>query len=217
MTTTSQLDILLRDKTGKGSARDLRRGGRIPAVLYGGKGVPVHFSLDPIQLDKEIHRTGFMSKIFEIPLDGKKEKALARAVQFHPVTDRPLHVDFLRVSKEGKIAVAVPLIFKNEERSPGLKRGGVLNVLIHNLDITSDIDHIPSQIEVDLAGLEIHDTIHLKDLKLPAEVVPTYPERDNDIANIVAPTVMKKAEEEAPEEGEAPEEEAEEKEKEEEA
>ncbi|OJW47560.1 MAG: 50S ribosomal protein L25/general stress protein Ctc [Alphaproteobacteria bacterium 41-28] len=197
----SQLNVQLREGTGKGASRALRREGRVPAVLYGGKDAPVHFSLDPIQLHKELHLTGFLSKIFEIPLDGKKEKALARAVQFHPVTDRPLHVDFLRVSKEGKITVAVPLQFINELSSPGIKRGGVLNILIHNLEIISDIDHIPSSIEIDLTGLEIQDTIHLKGLKLPEGVVAAHPERDNDIANIVAPTVMKKVageEEEAP-------------------
>lgn len=194
MTTVSQLNVQLREGTGTGSSRALRRSGRIPAVLYGGKEVPVHFSLEPIQLDKEIHKTGFLSKIFELPLNGKKEKALARAVQFHPVTDLPLHVDFIRVSKDGKITVSVPLVFINEENSLGIKKGGVLNILIHNLEVTSDMDHIPSSIEIDLAGLEIHDTIHLKDIKLPAGAVAAHLERDNAIANIVAPTVMKKTE-----------------------
>lgn len=192
MITISQFDVELREGTGKGSSRALRRKGRIPAVLYGGKDDPVHFSLDPVQLDKELHKTGFLSKVFEIPVKGKKEKALARAVQFHPVTDRPLHVDFLRVSKEGKITVSVPLNFVNEQSSPGIKRGGVLNIVLHNLDIISDMDHIPNSIDVDLTGLEIHDAIHLNNIKLPQGVVAAHPERDNDIANIVAPTVMKK-------------------------
>ena len=192
MAIKSQLDVQLREETGKGASRALRRGGRVPAVLYGGGDVPVHFSLEPIQLDKELHRTGFLSKVFEISLGGKKEKALARAVQFHPVTDRPLHVDFFRVTKGGKITVSVPLTFHNEENSPGIKRGGVLNILVHNLEIISDIDHIPSSIDIDLTGLEIHDTIHLKGLKLPEGAIAAHPERDNDIANIVAPTVMKK-------------------------
>lgn len=203
MATVTQLNAQLREGTGKGASRALRREGRIPAVLYGGKDTPTHFSLEPVQLNKELHQTGFLSKIFEIPLDGKKEKALARAVQFHPVTDLPLHVDFLRVSKEGKITVAVPLTFQHEGNSPGIKRGGVLNILIHNLEIVSDIDHIPSRIEIDLTGLEIHDTIHLKDIKLPEGVLAAHPERDNDIANIVAPTVMKKVGEEAPQEATA--------------
>ncbi|MDZ4322551.1 MAG: 50S ribosomal protein L25/general stress protein Ctc [Alphaproteobacteria bacterium] len=195
MTATPQLDTQLREETGKGAARALRREGRVPAVLYGGKDLlPAHFSLDPIQLDKELHKTGFMSKVFELSLQGKKEKALARAVQFHPVTDRPLHVDFYRITKGAKITVSVPVHFINELASPGIKRGGVLNIINHNLEIIADVDHIPSHIEVDLTGLEIHDTIHLKHLKLPENAVPAHPERDNDIANIVAPTVMKQTE-----------------------
>lgn len=192
MTILSALTVELREGTGKGASRALRRGGRIPAVLYGGNDAPVHFSLDPIQLNKELHTKGFLSKVFELPVNGKKEKALARDVQFHPVTDRPLHVDFLRVSKDTKITVSVPLNFINELESPGIKRGGVLNIVLHSLDISSDIDHIPSSIDIDLTGLEIHDSIHLKDLKLPKGAVAAHPDRDNDIANIVAPTVMKK-------------------------
>lgn len=192
MTTESHLNVELRESTGKGSSRALRRGGRVPAVLYGGKSEPIHFSLEPVQLDKELHKTGFLSKIFELSLNGKKEKALAREVQFHPVTDRPLHVDFLRVSKEGKITVSVPLNFVNELASPGIKRGGVLNIVLHSLDVSCDMGHIPQSIEVDLTGLEIHDAIHLTHIKLPKGVVAAHPHRDNDIANIVAPTVMKK-------------------------
>lgn len=208
MTTLSQFNVEMRDSIGKGASRALRRNGRIPAVLYGGKDEPVHFSLDPIQLNKELHKTGFLSKIYELPLKGKKEKALVRDVQFHPVSDLPLHVDFFRVSKEGKITVSVPLNFINELNSPGIKRGGVLNVILHSLEVSADMDHLPSQIDIDLTGLEIHDAIHLKDLKLPNGVVAAHPERDHDIANIVAPTVMKKAAgEEGPEEStEGPEE-----------
>lgn len=191
MTTTPQLNVELREKTGKGASRALRRTGRVPAVLYGGTGDPIHFSLEPVQLDKELHQTGFLSKIFELSLNGKKEKALARDVQFHPVTDIPQHVDFLRVSKGEKLTVAVPLTFVNELDSPGIKRGGVLNIVLHSLEIIADVDNIPSNIDIDLTGLEIQDSIHLKDVKLPKGTVAAHPERDNDIANIVAPTVMK--------------------------
>lgn len=206
MTATPQLDVQLREGTGKGATRALRREGRVPAVLYGGEEAPAHFSLDPIQLDKELHKTGFMSRVFELPFQGKKEKALARAVQFHPVTDLPLHVDFYRITKGAKITLFVPIQFINELASPGIKRGGVLNIINHNLEVVADVDRIPSHIEVDLTGLEIHDTIHLNHLKLPEGVAPAHSERDNDIANIVAPTVMKQTEGEAAastEEGEA--------------
>jgi len=195
MTATSQLEVQLRDTTGKGSSRALRRDGRIPAVLYGGTEAPVHFSLDPIQLNKEIHRKGFLSRIYELPLTSKKEKVIARDVQFHPVTDRPLHVDFYRLKKGEKITVSIPLNFNNESESPGIKKGGVLNIIVHNLDVLVDMDHIPSGIDIDLTGLEIHDTVHLSHLKLPDGVVAAHPERDNDIANIVAPTIMKQEEE----------------------
>jgi len=200
MTATPQLEVQVREKIGRGAARALRREGCVPAVLYGGKDAPVHFSLNPIQLNKELHKTGFLSKIFEISLNGKT----ARFVQFHPVTDLPLHVDFFRVTKGEKIAVSVPIHFINEAASPGLKRGGVLNVIVHNLEVIADVDHIPTHIEIDLTGLEIHDTVHLKDLKLPESVMAAHAERDNDLANIVAPSVMKEHEEEVvtPAEGE---------------
>ena len=201
MSTASQLEVQLRDTTGKGSSRALRRGGRIPAVLYGGTEAPVHFSLDPIQLNKEIHKKGFLSRIYELPLTNKKEKVIARDVQFHPVTDRPLHVDFYRLKKGEKITISVPLNFNNELESPGLKRGGVLNIIIHNLEVLADMDHIPSTIDIDLTGLEIHDTVHLSSLVLPEGVTAAHPERDHDIANIVAPTIMKTEEEEAAAEG----------------
>jgi large subunit ribosomal protein L25 len=202
----TQLDVQLRDTTGKGSSRALRRTGRIPAVLYGGTDAPVHFSLEPIQLNKEIHKKGFMSRIFEVPLTGKKEKVIARDVQFHPVTDRPLHIDFYRLKKGEKINVSIPISFINEADSPGLKKGGVLNIIVHNLEVLADMDHIPAGIEIDLTGLEIHDTVHIQNLNLPEGVVAAHPERDNDIANIVAPTIMKETEEEATAEGEAAEE-----------
>lgn len=201
MANATELKVQEREGTGKGFSRALRRTGRVPAVLYGGAEEPVHFSLDPVQLEKELHKTGFMSKVFELAYDGKKHRALAKAVQFHPVTDQPLHVDFFRVVKGAKVTVAVPLTFTNELASPGLKKGGVLNIVVHNLEVTADVDKIPQEIQVDLTGLVIHDTIHLTDLKLPEGIEATHPERDNDIANIVAPTIMKQTEEAA--EGEA--------------
>lgn len=193
MTALSCLDIQIRDTLGKGSSRSLRRSGRIPAVLYGGTEPPLHFSVDSIHLNKELHQKGFLSKVFEVPGGKKTEKALVRLVQFHPVTDRPLHLDFFRVSEGSKVILSVPVTFSNEEASPGIKRGGVLNVLVHSLEITADLTNIPTSIDIDLKGKEIHDTIHLSDIKLPNGVAAVHPERDNALANIVAPTVMKQS------------------------
>ena len=184
-----------REIIGKGASRAARNAGQIPAVLYGAGEEPVHFVVDAIQFTKELHQSALYTTIFEINAGKRKERALARAVQFHPVTDRPLHVDFLRVSKDSKLTVAVPVQFINEDKSPGIKRGGVLNIVVHNLELLCDMDHIPEHIEIDLTGLDIHDTIHLRNLQLPKSTAAAHPERDDTLANIVAPTVMKQTEE----------------------
>ncbi|MEB3702477.1 50S ribosomal protein L25 [Candidatus Bealeia paramacronuclearis] len=189
----------VRENIGKGASRAARNAGQIPAVLYGGEEKPMHFVIDEIQFNKELHQASFYTTIFEINAGKKKERALARAVQFHPVSDRPLHVDFLRVSKDSKLTVAVPLHFINDDKSPGIKRGGVLNIVIHNLEVLCDMDHIPDHIDIDLAGLEIHGSIQLKDIKLPAGAVAAHPDRDDTLANIVAPTIMKQDDETAAE------------------
>lgn len=199
MTSVNEFKGEVREKVGKGAARALRRDGRVPAVVYGEGADPIHFSVDPVALDKALHSTGFFSKVFELDLGKNKEKALARQVQFHPVTDVPMHLDFVRVKKDGKIHVAIPLTFINEEKSPGMKKGGVLNISVHNLETNCPVNKIPETIEIDLEGMEIHDTVHLADLKLPEGVTPLHPERDDVIANIVAPTVMKGGADEAEE------------------
>lgn len=203
MSSQVSLKADLREVIGKGASRAARNAGQIPAVLYGGEEEPVHFLVDTIQFTKELHQPSFYTTIFEINTDKKKERALARAVQFHPVTDRPLHIDFLRVSKDSKLTIAVPVHFINEDKSPGIKRGGVLNIVIHNLELNCDMDHIPDHIEIDLSGLEIHGTVHLKDIKLPKGTTAAHPERDDTIANIVAPTLMKQSEEATEESSEA--------------
>ena len=201
MTAASELDIQTRETLGTGSSRGLRRDGRIPAVLYGGGEEPVHLSVNGNAFVKALHQKGFMSTIFQI----KKEKALVRTVQFHPVTDRPLHIDFFRVKAGSKVNLSVPVTFVNETASPGLKQGGVLNVLVHTLEISADKDCIPENIEVDLTGLEIGQALNLADIVLPSGVAATNPERDSVLANLVPPTVMKESEptqEVAAEEGE---------------
>ncbi len=200
MSSVNQFKGEIRENTGKGASREARRSDRIPAVLYGGESDPVHFTVEPVALSKELHATGFFSKIYDLDLGKGKEKALPRDVQFHPVTDVPIHLDFVRVTKGTNIHVAIPITFINEILSPGMKKGGVLNISVHALDATCDVYNMPEEIIVDLEGLEIHGTIHLADLKLPEGVVPLHPERDDVIANVVAPTIMKETDED---EGEA--------------
>jgi large subunit ribosomal protein L25 len=180
-----------RNSVGKGAARAARRNGQIPAVLYGGESPPQSLTLDVRQISKELEYAGFFAKVIELKIGEKTEKAIARDVQLHPVTDSPLHVDFLRVSTKGTLKVAVPVQFLNGEKSPGLKRSGVLNVIIHEIELTCSPDNIPDNITVDLEGLEIGDNIHTKTISLPSGVKVAYPERDNMIATIASPKVIK--------------------------
>jgi large subunit ribosomal protein L25 len=191
-----------RERAGKGAARAVRKAGRIPAVIYGDKKDPVSISLDPKEYQKITMQPGFFSTMFDIKIGGKMEKALARDVQLHPVTDRPLHLDFLRVGKGTEIAINVPVSFINEEASPGIKRGGVLNVVRHDIELLCPADAILQQVEIDLTGLDIGDGVHISAIKLPDGVTPTITDRDFTIATIAAPTVMKAEEESEDEEGE---------------
>ena len=181
----------LRDRAGKGAARATRREGRVPAVIYGNKQNPVLISLEPVQLRKELNSGSFFTRIYEVSTGEAKEKVLPRDVQFHPVTDAPLHVDFMRFSAKTKFNVEVVVVFLNEEESPGLKRGGVLNVVRHSIELRCSPDNIPENIDVDLAGLEIGDGVHISNVKLPEGVEPTITDRDFTIATIASPTIVK--------------------------
>ncbi|MCW9045118.1 MAG: 50S ribosomal protein L25/general stress protein Ctc [Alphaproteobacteria bacterium] len=193
----------VRERAGKGAARAVRKTGRIPAVIYGDSKDPSSISLEPLEYKKAIIGGGFFSTVFEIKVGGKTEKVLARDVQLHPVTDRPLHLDFLRLGKNTKVTVAVPVNFINEVESPGLKRGGVLNIVRHDLDLVCRGDAIPQSIEIDLTGLEIGDGVHISAVTLPEGVVPDITDRDFTIATVAPPTVMKSVEEEEAEEAAA--------------
>lgn len=186
----------IRERAGKGAARATRRAGRIPAVLYGNKLEPQMVSLDPIQLNIELNRPGFFSRVFEIAIGKEKFPVLPRDVQFHPLTDRPIHVDFLRFSAETRVHVEVAVIFHNETASPGLKRGGVLNVVRRDVELVCSPESIPESIDVDLTGLEIGDSIHISHVKLPEGVEPAITDRDFTIATIASPSteVVEKAE-----------------------
>jgi large subunit ribosomal protein L25 len=190
-----------KDRAGKGAARAARRAGRVPAVIYGAKKAPVMISLAPRDLDREISGGGFFATLYDVQVADKKERVLARDLQLHPVNDRPLHVDFLRVSASTEVTVQVPCSFNNEEESPGLKRGGVLNIVRYELELVCRADAIPQQIDVDLTGLEIGDSVHISEVTLPEGVQPTITDRDFTVASIAAPSVMTEEAEED-EEGE---------------
>ncbi len=177
-----------RERAGKGASRALRREGRVPAVIYGGKEEPTTIHLEEKELVRQLMLGHFMNSIVMIDIDGKSERTLPKDVAFHPVTDRPTHVDFLRLAKDAKIEVAIPVAFINEEESPGLKKGGVLNVVRHDLDLVCESDKIPDRIEIDVTGKEVGDSIHISEIKLPEGAESAITDRDFTIATIAAPS-----------------------------
>jgi large subunit ribosomal protein L25 len=198
MTDVHSLTAELRDRAGKGAARSTRRAGRVPAVVYGAKTAPTLISLEPRELDREIHKTGYYTTLFDIKVNGTTERVLPRDVHFDPVSDRPIHVDFMRVTDKTRVRVQVPVTFTNEGLSPGLKRGGVLNTVRHEIDVYCQAGDIPHRIVIDVTGLDIGDSVHISMVKLPAGVKPAIADRDFTIATIAPPTVHKtEAEEEA--------------------
>jgi large subunit ribosomal protein L25 len=191
-----------RERAGKGASRVLRREGRVPAVIYGGKEQPLPIHVEAKELVRQLGTGHFMNSIVMIDVGGKAVRTLPKDVAFHPVTDRPLHVDFLRLAKDAKIQVAVPVVFVNEEASPGLKKGGVLNVVRHELELVCESDKIPDEIQIDVTGLEVGDSIHISNVTLPAGSESAITDRDFTIATVVAPSALKRAEAEEGEEAE---------------
>lgn len=193
-----------RDRAGKGAARAIRREGRVPGVIYGDKKEPLMLSLDPRDLLAAMDTRGFWTHQFEIELDGKKHRTMCQDVQKHPVTDQPIHVDFLRISKDSVLTIDVPVTFINEEKSPGLKRGGVMNIVRRSVEVKCSAANIPEEFIVDLAGCDINDSIHISAVELPKGVTPTITDRDFTIATVAAPSAVASAaseEEGAEEEG----------------
>lgn len=182
-----------RDRAGKGIARATRREGRVPAVIYGGKEPPVLIALELKDVVRRAHSPNFFTHLFEIAVDGKKHRVIPRDAQFHPLKDTPIHVDFLRVAAGATIEVAVPVEFINQEASPGLKRGGVLNIVRHEVDMVCPVDAIPEHITIDVTGFELGDSIHISHVKLPAGVTPSITDRDFTIATVTAPSGLKSA------------------------
>jgi large subunit ribosomal protein L25 len=193
-----------RDRAGKGASRALRRDGRVPAVVYGEKQEPLSIHVEEKLLSKMLHTGHFMNSVVMIDFKGKPHRTLPKAVDFHPVSSRPIHVDFLRIGEHTKVHVNVPVRFDNEEDSPGLKRGGVLNVVQHELELVCDAAQIPNEIHISLEGLEIGDSIHISQVNLPEGATPAIDDRDFTVATVVAPSAMKSEEEEAAPAGEVP-------------
>jgi large subunit ribosomal protein L25 len=198
----SELKAQARSGVGKGAARALRREGLIPAVIYGDKKAPLPISISYNEAMKSIYAGGFLSHIITVDVDGEKHRVIPRDYQLDPVKDKALHVDFLRVGKGTKLNVQVHVHFINEDQSPGIKRGGVLNIVHHTLDLTVDADHIPEEVTVDLAGLDVGDSVHISSIKLPQGASDHSHESDLTIATIVAPSGLRaeEAEEGAAEE-----------------
>ena len=193
MSDTLTLSAETRDRAGKGASRALRREGRVPAVIYGTKQDPQSIHVNERELQKLLNTGHFFNSV--IMVNG--ERTLAKDVAFDVVTDRPLHVDFLRISEHATVTVEVPIVFVDEELAPGLKRGGVLNVVRHELELVVDAAEIPDQIEISVKGLEVGDSLHISAVTLPKGATPSITDRDFTIATVVAPSALKSADGEA--------------------
>ncbi|APG61618.1 50S ribosomal protein L25/general stress protein Ctc [Sphingorhabdus lutea] len=194
------LSAELRERAGKGASRALRNEGRVPAVIYGDKKEAVAIHVEEKALVKLLMTGQFTNSTVELTVNGKTEITLPKDVAFHPVTDRPLHVDFFRLAKGATVNVEIPVHFINEEEAPGLKRGGVLNIVRHEVELICDATKIPEFIELDLTGFDIGDSIHISEVKLPKGTQNAITDRDFTVATIVAPSALKS---EGEDEGEA--------------
>jgi large subunit ribosomal protein L25 len=180
-----------RERAGKGASRALRRDGRVPAVIYGDKKEPVAVHLEEKLLVKMMSNGHFMNTVVMVDIGGKANRTLPKDVQFHPVSSRPIHVDFLRIGEHSQLTVAIPVRFDDEEESPGIKRGGVLNVVRHELELICDASSIPDEVHISLAGLDIGDSIHISNVKLPEGTKSAIDDRDFTVATLVAPSALK--------------------------
>ena len=199
---TYELTAVKRDRAGKGSSRALRRNGQIPAVIYGDKKSPLSIALPYKEVHLKIHAGGFMTTIATIDVDSEKIQVLPKDYQMDPVRGFTMHVDFLRVSRNTMVTVEIPVHFLNDEDAPGIRRGGVLNVVRHEVEVECPANAIPEALEIDLTGLDIGDSVHISAVTLPKGVTPTITDRDFTIATIAAPAGLKSEEAAADEEGE---------------
>ena len=196
MSETLKLSAEMRERAGKGASRAVRLTGRVPAVIYGNKLAPVTIHVEEKALVKHLHTGHFMNSVVELELGGAVERTLPRDVQFHPVTDRPIHVDFYRLSANAVIHVMVPVHFIDEDKSVGMKKGAVLNVVRHEVELICPADSIPDQLNVSVAGKDVGDSIHISSVTLPEGVKPVI-DRDFTIATLIAPSALRSETDEA--------------------
>ena len=197
MADINELSAVVRERVGKGASRAVRRHGLVPAVIYGDNKDPEAISVEIGVLEKALSTGTFMSTLYTIDVDGDRSQVIARDVQFDKVRDFPVHVDFLRLKKGATIAVEVQVNFLNEEESPGLRRGGVLNVVRYTVEVTCPAARIPESLDADLTGLDIGDSIHISAIALPEDVEPTITDRDFTVATIAAPAGLQSEDGEA--------------------
>ncbi|OYX70841.1 MAG: 50S ribosomal protein L25/general stress protein Ctc [Rhizobiales bacterium 32-66-11] len=193
MTAIKELKAVVRERAGKGAAREERRAGRVPAVIYGEKQDPITISLEHKEITRTIYAGHFLTTLFLIEVDGKKHRVIPRDYQLDPVKDLPLHVDFLRVSAGARVTVEVPVHFVKQEASPGLKAGGTLNIVHHAVELDCPAESIPDHIAVDLTGVQLGASLHLSSVTLPEGVVSAL-NGDDTLATVVAPSGLKDAE-----------------------
>ncbi len=203
MSESNSISAEMRGNAGKGHSRRLRVDGRMPAIIYGGTNEPVEVSLSIAEFIKEYKRPGFFTRLYDLNINQETLKVLPREVQLHPLTDAPLHADFLRYVKGSEIAVAVSVKFIGQEECEGLKRGGVINIVRHEVELMCPVESIPDELVADISGLNIGDSVHISAISLPEGVAPTITDRDFTVATIAAPTIhVEEVEEEGDEETE---------------
>ena len=197
----NSIEATIRNSKTKGDVNSLRQKGEVPAIIYGGTEENQKISLSKKQIKTLIDQENFLSNMISLEVDGKKISVLPRDISFDPISDDPIHIDFLRIVKGGKIILEIPVRFINNEESPGLKKGGVLNIVRRKVELKCPTENIPNELVVDLEGLEIGTSIKISSIKLPENVKPTIQGRDFVVATVAAPTVFKEPEKPAAEEG----------------
>ena len=180
-----------RAQAGKGPARATRRAGRVPGIVYGDNKEPVLISLEPRELSRALANRGFFATLVDVTVEDVVHRTLPRDVQYHPATDAPLHVDFMRVGGHTRVTVTVPVVFTNPEMSPGIRRGGILNIVRHGIELNCPVDKMPDHLVVALNGLDIGESIHISRVMIPEDCRPTITERDFTIASIAASSAVR--------------------------